>query len=934
MPDLRSLFRRFRPAEVASAHPTALTVAALGARQAFDAYNRRRRARLEAQVGPRLSQALDLLPLLLHGNEPGLPGSVEDPACPVGIAGYSPAAADLQLLRRRFPAARGKRAGVLRPALDLVAAMGSAGTIGFAEDSDLDLWLCHSDALAEPRLLALYREKVRGVEAWLNTQGGRKIHLFLQPTDHIRANDFGQTDVEGCGSALGALLKEEFYRTAVVLAGLTPAWWAVPPGVDPEGHDAHLAALAADPCFPAAEFLDLGWVARVPLGELFGAAIWQIVKGWTAPFKAALKMGLLEKMVAAGPGSQALCEVLKAQVLRGEEPDPYCLLFDEVLTHYRIGGDREAQDLLARCFYLKAGARLHPETLGRPPPPGSPEAVLAAYAREWDWGPRQVQHLNDFDRWRHEWAQDLAKELNRFFLRTYQRLREALDASGEAQRITARDRTILGRKLQAMYRKVPYKVETLHLVDSGREEANLALVQTALPSGGLQWQLGRGHLGPTADDRPEESLGASLDPVALLTWATHNRVLGARTHLTGRGLERELSAPELEALAHHLAAFCQAEAAATHPLSCLLEAPRLVRLLVVPNFGLDGDALRELTAVYATTWGETFCRSWVGVDAFRSFAREVFAPSLEAGCGAPEVFSPARRVGGFKGPHRRLGRELPALVGFLGAPPSGPRRRRAVLLDGSGYTALERVGTGATAVQELPDGDALERYLGAVGPHELVETRIESQSGPLAILKTVFEAATPGLVDVFALSVAEEGRLYVVDEVGNLSILRHSREPNPYALARLVGFLENVFPEVAAQPASPLAGRTLGECLRIHTLLYDGTCSAYAATQEHLARVAALGLRPVGLTMERAGGAPGAYRVRWGDQVFQTGQVENPLAEVRRRIRAARQSGLEYDPFVTRLFLDEHFRTERCGAFAALGHYLFYRQALEAHLAR
>ena len=52
----------------------------------------------------------------------------------------------------------------------------------------------------------------------------------------IRDNVFGYSEDEGYGSAQGCLLKEEFYRTALVLTGRKPAWWFAPPKIAPDAY--------------------------------------------------------------------------------------------------------------------------------------------------------------------------------------------------------------------------------------------------------------------------------------------------------------------------------------------------------------------------------------------------------------------------------------------------------------------------------------------------------------------------------------------------------------------------------------------------------------------------------------------------------------------------------------------------------------------------
>ena len=902
------------------------------------AYMRHRRARMETQAGQAAAEALRLLPLLLHVNMPGLPGHVDDRACPAGIADYSPTSHEIKLARRLFPGARVRRAGFLRPAVDLVAVMGSAGTIGFTGESDLDVWICHGPHLRE-EALALYRRKVRALEAWACDHAGADIHLFFQSTASIRANDFGQTDVEGCGSAMGALLKEEFYRTGILLAGKLPYWWVVPPGLDPGEHREHLERLRGDPTLVTDGYADLGPVARVPLGELFGAALWQIVKGWKAPFKSALKMGLLEKAVCSDAPVPPLCETLKEQVQAGERPDPYCLLFDAVLDHYRATGDAGTEDLLARCFYLKSGIRLDPGLLEAARDAPGDLGVMARYVASWGWGPRRVEHLNGFRHWRFQWVRQLGREVDRFFLRTYQRIRSALDRTGETQRITPRDLTVLGRKLQVMYRRLPDKVETIHLPTHVPEESSLTLFQETLPSGEAPWKLFRGRVTPSnADERYADVLREGADPLEILVWAAHNGILGPRTEMTCWAQGARLSGSEATQAARHLAGFMARARDREPPLEALLEAPRVLRMIVVPNLGVAGPTVRELGEAHVTSWGEVFYRRWTGAEALGRFMEEAFVPLLLDGAGpeALRVLTPVRKVGGIHSTSHRLERRLPAMMEFMGGRDHpGGVRRRYVAGSGQGCCVLDRTGPRECRYHSFYERGETLRHLSGVGPYVRVETRVEREAGDLALLATLFEVAEHGRLDVFVLREGATETLFVVDEVGNLSYFEAPADPQPYSLAKLLHFIENVYPEVAGQPHSPLAGLALEDALRIHTLVYDGTCRAFTATQDHLSRVRSLGLVPVGLTIERTygpEGEPAGYRVTWGMQVIRSGEHPNPLAEVRRRILSARRSGVEYDAFVTRLFLDDAFRATHCGPFAALGHYLFYKKAIEQRL--
>jgi adenylate cyclase class 1 len=932
------LFRSDRQEAPAAPAASPLAVTARAAEQAMMRYMLRRRQTLERQVGPRGCDALHLLPFLLHVNQPGLPGFVDADGCPAGITGYAPSNADLSLAQRLFPGARVRRSGVFSPAIDLVAVMGSVGTIGFTADSDLDVWVCHNRGIDKGATLRQYREKVQAVEAWLSEYAGLEIHLFLQATGRIADNDFGDTDVEGCGSAMGALLKEEFYRTGLRLAGRHPFWWLVPPDGSPQAYRDHVEQLHRDPTFATDEFVDLGWVARVPLGELFGAAVWQIVKGWKSPFKSALKMGLLEKAVHA-ESNRPLCEIIKEQVLAGEDPDPYRVLFEEVLAHYRGMQDTATEDLLARCFYLKTDVRLAPERL-EPAAQGDPAAtVLANYLREWGWGARRVRHLNEFEQWRFELLRGLAQEVDRYFLRTYKRIRSVLDACGESQRITPRDLTILGRKLQTIYRRAPHKIETVHQISRAAPEPLLSLYQEPLPDGESPWQLFRGRVTPlNVEESHGEFLHTSPDVAELLVWACLNGLLGPRTRLSARSVEQQVPAAAVESLAQEVLGFVAEAQRQQPPLEALLAPPRPTHLLVIPNLGLAGETLRELSAVYATSWGELFYQHWAGPGALRHCAEEVLFPFIQDSPSprAIQVSAPLQKVGSRNDAAWRLHHEIPALVAQLVADDEQrPVKRRYVGSTQNGYFVCDRSGGQPIRFRSFATSDDLVRYLAGVGPHHRVETRVEAHGPELNLLRTLFETAVPGMIDVFWLEYPERDLLCVVDEVGNLTQFSHRPDDEPYALARLLVFLEGTLPEVAGHPENPLRAPILGEVIRIHTVATDGSCQVHTSTHELLGRVQSLGLDPMGLTIERTGDggrAAAGYRITWGDQVFQSGEVENPLEEARRKIAEVRSSGLDYEVFLTRLFLDDRFQQQYCGSFATIGHYLFYKRVIEQRL--
>jgi adenylate cyclase class 1 len=903
----------------------------------FQRFNRERLNRLEAQVGERAAQAVHALSFLLHTNQEGLPGYMGDAACPFGVTSYEPRLEDFELMRRLFPDIEVRRVPVPRMAVDLVAVMGSAGSIGFAEGSDLDIWICFRLGEHGPFGLSVYRQKVLEIEKWMNRHAGVEIHLFVQPVEQIRTNNFGEADLEGCGSAMGMLLKEEFYRTAIVLSGRMPLWWIVPPEATPADYQSHFAALSEAPGFDSQAFVDLGAVDSVSIGELFGAAIWQIAKGQKSPFKSALKMAYLEKVVCSGEKQIPLCEIYKREVIAGNRPDPYRLLFDVVLQYYREQSDLASQELLAECFYLKTGLRLNPSALGTQQNSEDAE-VLRRYVLSWRWGGRKVERLNDFSGWKFEWIKTLSSDLNGFFLRSYKRLHDAMERAGGRQAITDRDLTIIGRKLLVAYRQMPNKMDRIHIMGGGVSESILSLIETPLVTGDSEWRLYRGLVNPlNEEERIADLIRSFPDVNELMAWAAYNGVLSNKTRLLCRPLAQQFSSAELEALAPFLVEFLNNGEDRDPSSEDLLNDPRPFQMVVVANLGHDEDEIVEIGALYQTNWGETFYRNFRGRAALREFSEELLFPFWSNALDPSKVtvFAPRRRINALTSPGARLKKWLPRLNAlFVGEPLKGLEHRRHILTTSEGPAVIERTPSGF-GFNSYASKTQLLRHLSGVGPYDRIKTLVDNEVGNLELLSAVFEASEYGKINIFVGENERPPTLYVVDEIGNFFMQECEAGDPVYALAKLLVFLENAIRILRSQTANPLSAAKPNEAVKILKFASAPPFRAYAATNDFLARVADLGLNPVGLSIEKThadlGKAMG-YVITWGTEVIRSGEVAHPLEELKRRISAQRRAGTEYGVYVTELFLDDQFVKNNCGGFSTVGHYLVYKRALEQRL--
>lgn len=101
--------------------------------------------------------------------------------------------------------------------------------------------------------------------------------VFLIDENRFRHHASGHIGGEDCGSTQHILLLDEFYRTAVRMAGKRLLWTMVP--VEEEHHyDEYVMALYAQGVLTPNEWLDLGGLGELSAAEYFGASLWQLYK--------------------------------------------------------------------------------------------------------------------------------------------------------------------------------------------------------------------------------------------------------------------------------------------------------------------------------------------------------------------------------------------------------------------------------------------------------------------------------------------------------------------------------------------------------------------------------------------------------------------------------------------------------------------------------
>jgi hypothetical protein len=257
--------------------------------------------------------------------------------------------------------------------------MGSMGSLGQTDRSDLDYWVCYRPSRVSGKALELFRRKLEMMSRWALDAHQTEANFYLVDLSLLErgqiSRGWGQ-DVDGDAAPL--LLLEELYRTLVLVAGRAPLWMATPAGTT-EPEYARLARRAAPLEWEGEPppMVNMGFPRRPEPQEYLAAAMWLTCKSEAYPFKGMLKIIPILEAVETGFTAPLLCDVVKAEVIRGASSgpmvDPYLITVERVIAYAASRLDPDQTDLIRAASVLKILGLTGKLPAGGPPGPAAAE---------------------------------------------------------------------------------------------------------------------------------------------------------------------------------------------------------------------------------------------------------------------------------------------------------------------------------------------------------------------------------------------------------------------------------------------------------------------------------------------------------------------------------------------------------------------------------
>ena len=440
-------------------------------------------------------------PLLLHLNMPSLPGYVNDDV-PTGICQYEITEKSELLINNLFNTDISNLEVNLEPDILGLYAMGSTASMGQCSESDLDIWICYPHQLNSKRVELLEKK------SWLITHWaesvGVELNFFLIPDNKFRiGNDAGMSR-DSCGSSQHMLLLDEFYRTALLVAG-KPILWRLIPIQHELNYDQYVQTLYDNGELNKDDWLDLGGFHRIPAEEYFGSTLWQLYKGIDTPYKAVLKTVLMEAYSWEYPNTELIAITYKkrfqTQDTYSEKLDPYCLMLEKVTAYLNAIDDYKRLEIVRACFYLKTEVTLSKawysnNTAWR-------RTILNKFVNQWGWVEEQIADLDNRKNWKVTAVIQVKDILLEALMTSYRKLLSFARDNNIGESISAEDIGILSRKLYAAHETLPGKVDLINPnISPDLSEPHLSFIQ--VPEGHTNeagWYL----------------YNCSLDPYALIS---------------------------------------------------------------------------------------------------------------------------------------------------------------------------------------------------------------------------------------------------------------------------------------------------------------------------------------------------------------------------------------------------------------------------------
>ncbi len=577
----------------------------------FVAYNDFRR-RIFSELAPKEAETiLYTLPWLLSVNDPHCPGYLPELTSQFRIYNM-----DYEHQIRRFETKFKRYFGIkkkgtlLKPTpsgylIQGLYSIGSIGTIAQTSTSDCDIWLCIEKKSFDRKGWRLIQRKTNLIKDWLDSTMKMPVYFFISDMDAIRQCQFGFVDSESCGTAQQQVLKEEFYRTCMVICGKTPLWWLCYDSSSTLNYEQTLVDIQGDGYWEY-DVIDFGDIEKISPKEFFGAALWQFHKSLSNPLKSLIKILLLKNFLDA-PQKRLLCHDLREHVMQTEQSknfqDVNIFTIESILASRREDPP-EVSQFIVECFYIRC--EINPYDKSQLTKNKLISNLLSNYPIE----KQRQNYLRKIKDWDCTEQIEFGSQIFELLLKIYKEISSAIP--NVASKSDKRDLTILGRKISVYYATKNHKVSVIQRPTSDLNIKNLSLILK-----NNLWQVFNGN-------NLSIPLVSSKSIVYILAFLVWNNLFSPAT-IRMNPNSSNVTLQEIINLGNRITTFFGYSDAIEIDFANYLKKETVSKVMVVLDFETSPWYVdtKNYCVIHDNCWGELFVRQFSSALKFEQFMRSL-----------------------------------------------------------------------------------------------------------------------------------------------------------------------------------------------------------------------------------------------------------------------------------------------------------------------
>lgn len=554
----------------------------------------------------------EIIPFLIHTDQFGLPGFIEGKKVPLGISNYIVEERTILAVQSLFKNWKYQAHKNYKPFVQMLAVIGSCGSIAHNYKSDYDYWVVVRKSEVSREILENFEEKLSNIEKWAAANFRMEVHFFLNDIDELKRNIFSNSEEEAFGTALGILLKDEFFRSSIFICGKLPFWWVAPSEIEVEDYE-ELSKIYSN-----GRYIDIGHTSKVDKKDFYGAALFQLIKTLSSPFKSVMKIGLIEKYLNESDLEIVLLsQKLKSKIHTGNLDfnivDPYIFLYNEVVEYYKKKNDKNLIDLIRICFYLKVYPNLFFYLNKKEEEIKSLKAkVLKKFVSKWKWSKDTIMNLDNYEQWEFYKVYNLFNNIKNFIINTYYSISSKVESGNLNIRFTNTDKLLIRRKLTTFFSREPDKIEKIFNFNDNAYEKVIIFEPSETQKGEILWTLYRAII--YEDSMLKKiPLRSSNNPLELVIWAAVNGIYNQYiTRIKFTSIKGRFTIIKIKDILLELSNFFKLKKIYISNTDMLNDAT-ILRLAMIINFdSAEVDSLNTFDIVYLNSWGEVYLKHYQG----------------------------------------------------------------------------------------------------------------------------------------------------------------------------------------------------------------------------------------------------------------------------------------------------------------------------------